>query len=40
MITDAVDAAPTAMDFTIRKIVDATLFAAIAAAVIWPRITV
>ena len=31
---EAEDAAPTAMDFTIRKIVDATLLAAMAADVI------
>ena len=40
IMTEAVEAAPTAMDLTIRKMVDATLLAAIAAAVIWPRITV
>lgn len=38
--TDAAEAAPTAMDLTIRKMVEATLFAAMAEESMWPRITV
>ena len=34
MITDAAEDAPTAIDFTIRKMLDATLLAAMAAEVI------
>ena len=40
MITEAVEEAPTAVDFTIKKRVDAALLAAIAAEVICPKITV
>ena len=40
MITDAAEDAPTAVDFTIKNKVDATLFAAMAVAFICPRITV
>jgi len=37
---DAAEDAPIAVDFTIIKIVDATLFAAIAAVAICPKMTV